>query len=217
MISGLQEVLDARRILEEVKAELDGEGAAYDRHMKVGIMIEVPSAVTVADILARHADFFSIGTNDLIQYALAIDRINEHVAYMYQPFHPAILRMIQQVVSAAKKRGIKVALCGEMAGDPLCAPLLLGMGIDELSLNAWSIPVIKKVIRSISMKGAKADLKGILKLDTAKKVRERIVEKMRGLALDLEADIFYGRLDETPSVNATPEAAAPPRQDISEK
>jgi phosphotransferase system enzyme I (PtsI) len=217
MISGLQEVLDARRILEEVKAELDGQGAAYDRHMKVGIMIEVPSAVAVADILARHADFFSIGTNDLIQYALAIDRINEHVAYMYQPFHPAILRMIQQVVSAAKNRRIKVALCGEMAGDPLCAACLLGMGIDELSLNAWSIPVIKKVIRSISMNDAKADLKEILKLDTATKVRDRIVEKMRALVLDLEADIFYGRLDEAPGLNAAPEAAVPSRQEMSQK
>ena len=201
MISGLQELLDARGILEDVKGELDKEGLAYDKNIKVGIMIEVPSAVAVADILARHADFFSIGTNDLIQYALAIDRINEHVAFMYQPFHPAILRMIQQVVAAGKKAGIKVALCGEMAGDPLCATLLLGMGIDELSLNSWSIPVIKKIIRSISMKGAKANLRDILRLDTASKVRERIIGKVRALVPDLEEEVFYGRLDDASGSN----------------
>ena len=139
-------------------------------------MIEIPSAVTMADALAKHVDFFSIGTNDLIQYALAIDRINEHVAYMYQPFHPAILRMIKHVVLAAKNAGIKVALCGEMAGDPLCVFILVGMGIDELSMNAQSIPIIKTVIRSISMKEAQADLEHIMQLETAKEVRKFIVK-----------------------------------------
>ena len=133
-------------------------------------MIEVPSAVTVADILARHVDFFSIGTNDLIQYALAIDRINEHVAYMYQPFHPAVIRMIQQVVLSARVAGIKVALCGEMAGDPLCSFILLGLGIEELSMNAGGIPMVKKIIRSISMEEVRADVQHILQFDTATKV-----------------------------------------------
>ena len=195
MISGLQEILDSKKILDEVKDELDKKRVKYDRDMKVGVMIEVPSAVTVADILARHVDFFSIGTNDLIQYALAIDRINEHVAYMYQPFHPAILRMIQQVVKAARDGGIDIALCGEMAGDPLCAFILLGLGIDELSMNAGGIPVIKKIIRSFSMEEAKADLQEIIRLETAEKVREIISNKMSSLVPDLGEDGFYGQID----------------------
>ena len=190
MISGLQELLDSRKILKEVMDELAQEGVAYDRNIKVGLMIEVPSAVTVADILAKHADFFSIGTNDLIQYALAIDRVNEHVAFMYQPFHPAILRMILQVIKAAKKVGIPVALCGEMAGDPLCTSVLLAMGIDELSLNAGGIPMIKKVTRSLSLEQAKTDLRKIMKLDTATQVREFIVKKMKPLLDELDYKLF---------------------------
>jgi len=190
MISGLQELLDSRKMLKEVMAELDQEGVPYDRNIKVGLMIEVPSAVTVADILAKHADFFSIGTNDLIQYALAIDRVNEHVAFMYQPFHPAILRMILQVIKAAKQAGIKVALCGEMAGDPLCTSVLLAMGIDELSLNAGGIPMIKKMTRSLSLDQAKADLRKIMKLDTAAQVREFIMKKMQPLLDELDHKLF---------------------------
>jgi len=190
MISGLQELLDSRKMLKEVMAELDQEGAAYDRNIKIGLMIEVPSAVTVADILAKHADFFSIGTNDLIQYALAIDRVNEHVAFMYQPFHPAILRMILQVIKAARQAGIKVALCGEMAGDPLCTSVLLAMGIDELSLNAGGIPMIKKMVRSLSLDQAKTDLRKIMKLDTAAQVREFIVKKMQPLLDELDHKLF---------------------------
>jgi phosphotransferase system enzyme I (PtsI) len=190
MISGLQELLDSRKILKEVMSELDQEGAPYDRNIKVGVMIEIPSAVSVADILAKHADFFSIGTNDLIQYALAIDRVNEHVAFMYQPFHPAIIRMILQVIKAAKQAGIKVALCGEMAGDPLCTSVLLAMGIDELSLNAGGIPMIKKVIRSLSLEQAKTDLRKIIKLDTASQVREFIMKKMKPLLDELDHRLF---------------------------
>jgi phosphotransferase system enzyme I (PtsI) len=190
MISGVQELLESRKMLKEVMDELDQDAAAYDRNIKVGVMIEIPSAVTVADILGKHADFFSIGTNDLIQYALAIDRVNEHVAFMYQPFHPAILRMILQVIKAAKQAGIKVALCGEMAGDPLCTSVLLAMGIDELSLNAGGIPMIKKVIRSLSLDQAKTDLRKIMKLDTALQVREFMVKKMQPLLDELDNRLF---------------------------
>jgi len=186
MISGLQEILDTKEILGEVKADLDRDGHAYDRDIKIGVMIEIPSAVAVADILAEHVDFFSIGTNDLIQYALAIDRINEHVAYMYQPFHPAILRMIRGVVTAAKDAGIGIALCGEMAGDPLCAFTLLAMGIEELSMNAGNIPLIKKAIRSVTMEQAKGDLERIFALQTAKQVREYVRGKVSALIPDLD-------------------------------
>ena len=191
MISGLQEILDTKKILKDVKKELNKQKIKYPRNIKVGIMIEIPSAVTMADALAKHVDFFSIGTNDLIQYALAIDRINEHVAYMYQPFHPAILRMVQHVVMAAKNAGIKVAICGEMAGDPLCAFILVGMGLDELSMNAQSIPMIKKIIRSISMKEAQADLEHIMQLETAKEVRKFIVKRMRPLISELDKKGYY--------------------------
>jgi phosphoenolpyruvate-protein phosphotransferase (PTS system enzyme I) len=176
MISGVQEVLDAKDVLNEVKAELDREGESYDPHLRVGIMIEVPSAVAVADILARHVDFFSIGTNDLIQYALAIDRVNEHVAFMYQPFHPAILRMIRQAVEAARTAGIEVALCGEMAGDPLCAPILVGLGIRELSMNAGSIPAIKNAVRTLSAAEAEATLAAVLQMNTSQEIRDYVLD-----------------------------------------
>jgi phosphotransferase system enzyme I (PtsI) len=186
MISGLQEILDAKEIVAEVKDELDRKKIEYDRDIAMGIMIEVPSAVTMAEVLAQHVDFFSIGTNDLIQYGLAIDRINEHVAYMYQPFHPAILRMIRHVVNAAKDAGIGVSLCGEMAGDPLCVSVLLGLGIEELSMNARAIPLVKKIIRSISVEEARADFEKVMRLHTANEVRAHISDQMKRLVPELE-------------------------------
>lgn len=186
MISGLQEILDVKEILNQVKEELDREKIAYDRKMKMGIMIEIPSAVTMAEVLAHYVDFFSIGTNDLIQYALAIDRVNEHVAHMYQPFHPALLRMIQQVVNAAKMVGIDVSVCGEMAGDPLCVGILLALGIDELSMNSRAIPVIKKIIRSITLKNAQADFGNVIELNTAGEVRGYVFDRMKDLLPELE-------------------------------
>jgi len=186
MISGLQEILDAKEIVGQVKDELDRKKIEYDPNLEIGIMIEIPSAVTMADVLARHVDFFSIGTNDLIQYALGIDRINEHVAYMYQPFHPAILRMIQKVVHAARDAGIGVSLCGQMAGDPLCVSILLGLGIDELSMNARTIPLIKMIIRSLSMEEARADFENVSLLNTAREVRAYISERMKTLVPELE-------------------------------
>jgi phosphotransferase system enzyme I (PtsI) len=185
MISGLQELLDAKEMMRQVKDELDSENIEYDRSIKVGIMIEVPSAVIMAETLAKHVDFFSIGTNDLIQYALAIDRVNEHLAYMYQPFHPALIQMIRQVVNAARDAGISVSVCGEMAGDPFCVCILLSLGIKELSMNARAIPIIKKIIRTISIKEARADFEEVMRLSTAKEVRAHVSNRMKTLVPEL--------------------------------
>ncbi len=170
LISGIQEVIAARRILEEVKEELSRDGQAFNPRLPVGLMIEVPSAVMLADLLAKEADFFSIGTNDLIQYALAIDRGNKHVANMYQPLHPAVLRMIKQVVDAGHTAGITVAVCGEMAGDPLYTPILLGLGVDELSMNALAIPVVKRIVRHASMEEAQEFARHALQYGTVEEV-----------------------------------------------
>lgn len=185
MISGVQEVLDAKAILHEVMAEMEKEGIPFDHQIKTGIMIEVPSAVAMAEALAEQVDFFSVGTNDLIQYSLAIDRANELVAGMYQPFHPAILRMIRQVVSAAKGAGIEVSLCGEMAGDPLCTAALLALGINQLSMNARVIPLIKKIARTISSEDARDDLEKVMTLKTATEVRKHLLRTMSELLPEL--------------------------------
>jgi len=150
MISGLDELRRAKALLEECKSELSSAGIPFDRQIQVGIMIEIPSAVMMADLLAPEADFFSIGTNDLIQYTLAIDRSNEHLAEFYQPLHPAVLRALRRVVEVAHAAGIDACICGEMAGDPLYLPILLGFGFDELSMGSSSIPHVKHILRRCS-------------------------------------------------------------------
>ncbi len=154
MISGLPELYETKKIMEAVKAELRAEGKAFNENVQIGVMIEIPSAAMIADLLAREVSFFSVGTNDLIQYTLAIDRLNEHVAYMYEPLDPAVLRLLERVSVAAHQANITLAMCGEMAGDPLYAAILLGMGFQHLSMNVASIPWVKKVVRSVRMQDA---------------------------------------------------------------
>ena len=186
MISAYFEICETRRLLDEAADTLEKEGLPYNRNIDIGIMIEVPSAVVIADQLAEKADFFSIGTNDLIQYTLAIDRGNRHVAHLYQPLDPAIVRMIKQVAEVARDKGIKVFMCGEMAGTPHHIPLLLGLGLDELSMNPQSIPQVKRVIRSLNIKDARAFVQDVLKRKTAKEIFE-LVQDVYGDILKKQA------------------------------
>jgi len=151
MISGLEELRQANAVLEEAKAELAARGVPFHPYIEVGIMVEIPSAVLAADHLAREARFFSIGTNDLIQYTIAVDRVNDRIAHLYNPTHPAILRMIKMVVDAARSNGIWTGVCGEMAGDVLLTPLLLGLGVDELSVTNAILPRVKKAVQSLDL------------------------------------------------------------------
>jgi phosphotransferase system enzyme I (PtsI) len=178
MISGLNELTEVKGILEEAKQELRTRGVGFDEQMPAGIMIELPSAVMVADLLAREVDFFSIGTNDLIQYSLGIDRTNRHVAHLYQPLHPALIRSIKHVVDAGHREGIEVSMCGEMAVDPYCLPVLLGMQVDNLSLNPQSIPVIKKVMRQLSTEECFDLLKRVLESDSVTQSNQLVKENV---------------------------------------
>jgi len=178
LISSIQEMREGRRLLQEVQEELRREGQSFDPQLPVGAMIEVPAAVTLASLLAQEADFFSIGTNDLIQYALAIDRGNKQVSGLYQPLHPAVIRMILQVVEAGRAQEIPVAVCGEMAGDPLYLAILLGLGVDELSMNHMSIPMVKRVIRLINYKEAQEMAHQVLDMVTVDEINDFAVQEM---------------------------------------
>lgn len=163
MISCLSEVLEANSILAECRKELAEEGIPYANKFPVGVMIEIPSAALTADLIAPHVDFFSIGTNDLIQYTLAVDRVNQNVAHLYQPTHTAILKLIHQVVRAGRAQRIPVAVCGEMAASPELVPLLIGLGVDELSMSPPSVPMVKEVIRNLRISECRALAKEALR------------------------------------------------------
>jgi len=181
MISGVGELREALAVVEEAKAELKKRRISFNRRMRAGIMVEIPSAAVVADQLAREVDFFSIGTNDLIQYTMAIDRVNEHVSYLYEPLHPAILRLVRRIVDAGHDAGIPVAMCGEMAGEPLYAYVLLGLGIDEWSMNATSIPRVKRILRKSAAYEAREFAGELLAHATASEIAGTLMKKLEAL------------------------------------
>ncbi|MBF0552039.1 MAG: phosphoenolpyruvate--protein phosphotransferase [Deltaproteobacteria bacterium] len=191
MISSVSEMRAVKNIYHQVCQEMDRQQIPFDKSISLGIMIEIPSAVIMADALAKEVEFFSIGSNDLIQYTMAIDRVNEYVAHMYKPFHPAILRILHQLVKTSEQSGIKLSICGEMAGDPMCLPILLGLGITDLSMNAFSIPIIKQIIRETSYSESKEFFKRIFKCETSGQVNTLVFEHMsRILSRDLMNQIF---------------------------
>jgi len=186
MISGIEEVREANKLLAEIKDELRRDHIPFDENVEVGAMIEVPSAAMTADILAKEVDFFSIGTNDLIQYSLAVDRVNEKIAYLYEPAHPAVLRLIKSVIEIGHKANIWVGMCGEMAGESAFALLLIGFGLDEFSTSPVNIPKIKQIIRSIDYAAAQKIADEALALSTSSEVEEFASRKLRELIPDLQ-------------------------------
>lgn len=186
MISSITEVRQAKAILLDCMKELDEEQIPYDKEIKVGVMIEIPSAAIAADIISKEVDFFSIGTNDLCQYTLAVDRMNQEVSYLYDPFNPAILRLIKQVTATSdKKDRFFTGMCGEMAGDPLAAVLLLGLGLDEFSMSALAIPQIKKIIRSVRFEDAKNIAAAALSMETGEEIMDFVRDSMKKLNLNI--------------------------------
>jgi len=182
MISGVEELKQANALVEEYKAELRQEKIAFDEELAIGAMIETPSAVVVAEALAKRVKFFSIGTNDLIQYSLAVDRMNERIAHLYEPTHPAIVRLIRATIDVAHRHNIKVTVCGEMASDPVLVPLLLGLGVDELSVAPPLVPPIKFVIRQLKFAHAKELADFALECESASDILARCQEFVRQVA-----------------------------------
>lgn len=185
MISGLEELKQAKALVEEYKAELRQEGIPFDEKIPLGAMIETPSAVIVADSLAKRLSFFSIGTNDLIQYSLAVDRMNEKIAHLYEPAHPAIVRLIKATVDAANRHNIRVSVCGEMAGDPVLAPLLLGLGVQELSISPALVPAVKFLVRRLKLSEAREIADFALASESSADIMARCQDLSRNVAPEL--------------------------------
>ena len=186
MISSVMEVRQAKAIVQECMAQLDAEGIVYDQNIEIGVMIEIPSAAITSDIIVKEVDFFSIGTNDLCQYTLAVDRMNQEVSYLYNPLNPAILRLVKMVIDASHTHPDKfTGMCGEMAGDPSATLILLGLGLDEFSMSASAIPQVKKMIRSVSFKQAQDIANTALKLETGEAVAEMVKAKISDLGIKI--------------------------------
>jgi len=189
MVSTVEEIVEVKKLMGQAVDQLKEDEMVFNSDIPLGIMIEVPSAVIMAEELGREVDFFSIGTNDLIQYSLAIDRRNRQVAHLYQPLNPAVLRMIKALMEAAAKNGVDVSICGEMAGDPINIPVLMGLGLKEFSMNSGAIPVIKQVVRQLDSRETRETVKEILGMHTVSSITDLIEEKYR--------DIFqYRKLEE---------------------
>jgi phosphotransferase system enzyme I (PtsI) len=180
MISGVKELSLVLELLDQVRAELDRDGVDYQRDIPVGIMVEMPSAAMISDHLAKRVDFFSIGTNDLIQYTLAVDRVNENVSYLYQPLHPALLRLISRIIDAANAEGVTVGLCGEMGGDPRVVPVLLGLGLTRVSMYGVAIPEVKRVIRECDLGTLRRLAADALEMPTAEEIEKAVTEVLGG-------------------------------------
>lgn len=189
LIGHLEEVRTVRILLDRISDELVAEGHRVPRHVPLGVMIEVPAAAMIADQLAREVSFFAIGTNDLTQYTLAVDRGNEQVAELYRPFHPAVLRLLDRVIGAGRRAGIPVSLCGEMAADPLAVPLLVGLGLTEFSMHPPALPAVRNLIRSLSYREARRMARAALSLSTAKAVEEFLLERLSGLLSHLKVRV----------------------------
>jgi len=184
MISGVEELRQANAILDEAKRDLKRQEIPFNEELEVGAMIEVPSAALTADLLAEEVSFFSIGTNDLIQYSLAIDRVNEKIAYLYEPAHPAVLRLIKNIVDTGHSHNIWVGMCGEMAGDPFLTIVLLGLGLDELSTSPVNIPEVKNVIRLVTYQESKNLAEEALKMRTGKEIEAFLREELKNIISD---------------------------------
>jgi len=191
MISGLDELRKAKACIRSCIAELEAKGHKCAA-VKVGVMIEVPAAVMMVNLLAKEVDFFSIGTNDLIQFTLAVDRTNELITDMFQPHHPAVLNMIYNTIMAAHREGIPVAVCGEMSSDPLSVLLLVGLGVDELSMTPWCVMATKKIIRSINFEDVHETALSVLQMDDADRVNDYMYKKYAQTITDLEISSFVG-------------------------
>jgi phosphotransferase system enzyme I (PtsI) len=178
MVTEVEEIGEVKHLFEEVKQELEKERVKFDRQIPLGVMIEVPAAAAITDILVKEVDYLSIGTNDLIQYYLAVDRSNEYVSYLYKPLHPSVLRLVKFIIATAQREGKDVTVCGEMAADPLSALVLLGFGLRQFSMNPIFIPRIKKTLRSVELKTVEKVVEEALSLKTAQDIEEHIIEKI---------------------------------------
>ncbi|GAG26552.1 unnamed protein product, partial [marine sediment metagenome] len=178
MITEMEEIEEVKLLLKEVKEELQSKNILFDENIPLGVMIEVPAAAAVSDKMAKEVDYFSIGTNDLIQYYLAVDRTNELVSHLFKPLHPSVLRLLKFIIKSAHKEGIEVSVCGEMSADPLSALVLLGLGIRKFSMNPIFIPRIKRALRSVECQNIEKIVRKAMTFKTAHEIEEYVIEKI---------------------------------------